>query len=85
MSDALKWHNDLKASVVYSYWKDADRLVTAGYAKKVLMCGDKKLKTLLEKYNIQAIERKSPTINFKTKLYNLQELYRIKQLENIQG
>lgn len=84
MRDSLQWNSELKNSVVYSYWKDAEKLVTKNYAKKVLNCGDKKLKTYLQKYNIVATERKSPSNNFITKLYKLSELYKIKESEQIQ-
>ncbi len=69
-------------SAVYVYWKEKEDLVSIEYAKKIFGVGDKAFYSICQKYNLVAIEKPAPFTTFTTKLYNLEELYRIKTLEN---
>lgn len=75
---SLQWSYLQNSKSVLSYFKNQYGFVISGYAKKVLGVGNERFKKLKEQYNLQEHTFRAPNCSFDMKLYDLKELYKIK-------
>jgi len=70
---------EIDNKAVYRYWKERCGLVNGNYARKVLNVGCDKFRRLIKEHDIKRYIKEAPAICFKTHLYNLKEIYNLKE------